>query len=212
MPAANLAVKLKDPRSTRQQLVDAAEAMFSARGIDSVSLVDIGREAGQKNRSAMQYHFGNKAGLINAVLDKHSIGIQQQRAAMLDELAGREHELRDVVAVLVLPVAAKLDDGDGGRHFLAINSQLMAAEHYAELRMARIDGIAADIRRLRKMTAAKMPGRAGASKSARVRSQMMLIDCMLFHGLATYLSRADRSDSQSFVDTLVDSITAVLSI
>ena len=43
---------------TRDQIIRAAEELFAARGIDSVSLREINRAAGQSNTGAVQYHFG----------------------------------------------------------------------------------------------------------------------------------------------------------
>ncbi len=196
----------KDTLATRRRLIDAAEELFAERGLDNVSLVDIARAAGQKNRNALQYHFGDKVSLIHAVLDKHSEGIAAQRSEMLDALeAEGSVPIRHLVEALVLPVAAKLEDEEGGRAFLKINSQLMVAEGYAHLRMDRMKLIP-EARRLEKLMAAELKGRDAAWIAARV----LLVDCMLFHGLATYLSRGAKLDRATFVRALVDGVTAVL--
>ncbi|MBK8289530.1 MAG: hypothetical protein IPK95_13665 [Cellvibrionales bacterium] len=59
--------------------------------MDNVTLLDIARASEQKNRNAPQYHFGDKAGLINAVLNKHSDLISVRRKAMMDALAEKNH-------------------------------------------------------------------------------------------------------------------------
>ena len=69
----------KDGLETKRRLVDTAERLFAEQGVEQVTLVDVSREAGQKNRNAAQYHFGDRVGLINAVLDKHSDMITQRR-------------------------------------------------------------------------------------------------------------------------------------
>src|SRR4051794_41890454 len=46
--------------STKEQIVLAAEALFAERGIEGVSLRQIGAAAGNGNNSAVQYHFGTK--------------------------------------------------------------------------------------------------------------------------------------------------------
>ena len=63
--------------STREHLLDVAESLFLSQGIDQVSLRAIAREAGQKNPSALQYHFGNREGLIKAIVARR---LQQQEA------------------------------------------------------------------------------------------------------------------------------------
>ena len=69
---------------TRKKLVTAAEALFAEHGIEAVSLRSITRAAGQRNANALQYHFGDRSGLVRAVLEKHNAGIDPLRWAMLD--------------------------------------------------------------------------------------------------------------------------------
>ncbi|MEV4249437.1 TetR family transcriptional regulator [Streptosporangium canum] len=69
---------------TRERLITAAEELFSTRGIGAVSLNEIVRAAGARNATALQYHFGDRAGLLRAVLDKHARGVDERRHAMLD--------------------------------------------------------------------------------------------------------------------------------
>ena len=69
---------------TRDRLIAAAEQLYAAQGIDAVSLREIQRASGVKNAAAMQYHFGDRAGLLTALLDKHSRDIEQRRNALLD--------------------------------------------------------------------------------------------------------------------------------
>ncbi len=112
--------------ATSTRLVRAAEDLFAARGIDAVSLREINRTAGAKNASALQYHFGDRDGLLRAVLAKHQADVEARRHAMLDdyEAAGRD-DLRALAAALVRPQAAKLADADGGPAYLQIMGDLM---------------------------------------------------------------------------------------
>jgi len=109
---------------TRDQIIRAAEELFAARGIDGVSLREINRAAGQSNTGAVQYHFGDRDGLVRALIDKHRRDTEPRRHALLDqyEEAG-EHDLRALAAALVSPMAAKLNDADGGRASLRISSE-----------------------------------------------------------------------------------------
>ncbi|MER5325866.1 TetR family transcriptional regulator [Streptosporangium roseum] len=69
---------------TRERLIAAAEELFSTRGIEAVSLNEIVRASGARNATALQYHFGDRAGLLRAVLDKHGRDVDERRHAMLD--------------------------------------------------------------------------------------------------------------------------------
>ena len=47
---------------TRERLLLTAEKLLGERGINGVSLREITREAGQRNASALHYHFGSRDG------------------------------------------------------------------------------------------------------------------------------------------------------
>jgi AcrR family transcriptional regulator len=53
---------------TRQRLLDAAAALFADRGIEAVS-IDTVAEAADRTSGAVYAHFGNKEGLLNALLE-----------------------------------------------------------------------------------------------------------------------------------------------
>ncbi|UGT55097.1 TetR/AcrR family transcriptional regulator [Nocardia asteroides] len=112
--------------TTRERLLNAAERLYATQGIDAVSLREIQRASGVKNVSALQYHFGDRVGLLKALLDKHSRDIEQRRHALLDryESVGT-FDLRALSEALVLPLAAKLSDLDGGGAYLRIYADLL---------------------------------------------------------------------------------------
>lgn len=115
-----------NPESTKQQLISAAEVLLAERGIEGVSLREINAAAGQKNSTALQYHFGDRYGLVRAIMRKHGIPVDVARHEMLDayEMAGVD-DLRALAEALVVPSAAKLADPDGGREYLQIHAQLV---------------------------------------------------------------------------------------
>jgi AcrR family transcriptional regulator len=120
-----------DPSATRERLVAAAEQLLAERGIAGVSLREINTAAGQRNSTALQYHFGDREGLVRAVLAKHSPAIERHRHELLDEYeAAGAHagpdRLRALAGALVRPSAAKLTDPDGGRAYLRIMAQLVS--------------------------------------------------------------------------------------
>lgn len=108
------------------ELIAAAERLFSARGIDGVSLREITREANQRNTTALQYHFGDRDGLLRALVEKHMDTVAVRRAALLDNLEGRSgHTARDAASILVQPLISKLVSDDGGPAFLQIGAELL---------------------------------------------------------------------------------------
>jgi AcrR family transcriptional regulator len=88
-------------------MIEAAEALFAARGIGAVSLREVGAAAGQKNNSAAQYHFGSRDGLLRAVFEHRMLPINDARQARLDEI-GERPGLRPLVEALVDPLASAI--------------------------------------------------------------------------------------------------------
>ena len=62
-------LNLRCVAGAREQMIDAAERLASERGLGAMSLRDVMAEAGQRNKSAAQYHFGSREGLVEAVIE-----------------------------------------------------------------------------------------------------------------------------------------------
>jgi AcrR family transcriptional regulator len=70
-------------RGARDLLLDAAEELFARRGIDGVSLREIASAAGQRNNSAVSYHFRDKQGLIDALIVDRMGRVEDARAQLV---------------------------------------------------------------------------------------------------------------------------------
>ncbi len=192
----------KDTLSTRKSIIDTAERLFAERGVESTSLLEIAKASGQKNRSALQYHFTNKEGLLEAVLDKHASKIAEARNLMLDKLETRgDYGLRELVEALVLPMASQLDNEDGGQAFLMIHSQLMTTQVYSDLRRRR-DDANTDTRRLFAMASPFL----NIKDMDSLRARGVLIGCLLIQGLAAYLAQSDQITRSAYQQALVQGI------
>jgi AcrR family transcriptional regulator len=89
---------------SKDALLDAAERLIAERGFE-VPLRDIARAAGQRNNSAVNYHFRSRQELLDAVVARRLLPMERERERMLDELG--EHDAGDVHAlmrILVLPL------------------------------------------------------------------------------------------------------------
>ena len=91
-------------RDTRTRLLDTAERLFAAHGIAHVSDRRVAEEAGSTNHSAVGYHFGGRAGLLRALVDRNIGGLEPERRALFER---SDSVLGDVYA-LVLPVTRAL--------------------------------------------------------------------------------------------------------
>lgn len=112
---------------TRERFIEAAQRLYAERSIDSVSLNEITVAAGQKNRNALQYHFGNRDGLIQSIIDQHAGRVLILRRGYLQREADSGQRPASIAArALVLPVVDYLEENPGAIHYVKILSQLAA--------------------------------------------------------------------------------------
>jgi AcrR family transcriptional regulator len=118
-----------DASRTRQKLLDAAARSFAKDGVFGASLIDITRQAGQRNRGALHYHFGSRMGVLCAVLEQHTEFLAAREGALL-EIAVRagDDDLASVVEAVVRPAAELANAGWRGRCFLMIVAELVGED------------------------------------------------------------------------------------
>ena len=61
----------RDGTETRTRLLMEAERLFAEVGVWQAATGDIVRSAGQRNASALTYHFGSRQGALDAILAEH---------------------------------------------------------------------------------------------------------------------------------------------
>jgi AcrR family transcriptional regulator len=190
---------------TRAQLIRTAERLFAERGVESVSLREINREADQRNATALQYHFDDRQGLVRAILAKHEPAIEASRHALLDKIEDDgQSDLPRLSFALVMPAAEKLADGDGGRAYLRIVAQLINSP------LARVDPLAVkdaanSLNRWRAMVEPEMSPLAVDPLHRRFTARRIM-----FVELARRAESPRRRDDRLFASHLVDLVTAIL--
>jgi TetR/AcrR family transcriptional regulator, regulator of cefoperazone and chloramphenicol sensitivity len=112
----------RDATATREALLREAERLFARHGLYQVQLRQIVSAAGQRNASAISYHFGSREGLLDAILQRYGDPTDVERGVLLDRV-GVDGSTRDLVAALVVPYASNLAT-PGGRNYLRIVAQL----------------------------------------------------------------------------------------
>ncbi len=107
--------------STKQKLLEVAEELFAAKGIEATLVGDIVSGAGQRNPSALRYHFGSREGILQAIRQKYLVQLEARRTAML---AGWKDDAtpRECVELIVAPLGEMLT-GEAGRRYLRILGQ-----------------------------------------------------------------------------------------
>lgn len=117
---------------TRRKLVDAAARAFAEDGVFSASLIDITRQAGQRNRGALHYHFGSRMGVLCAILERHADFLARREGELLElALRAPDDDVTSVVEAIVRPAAELAESGWRGRCFLVILAQLVEEDQAA---------------------------------------------------------------------------------
>lgn len=97
-----------------------AERLFADRGLEGVSLRQIGAAAGNGNHSVVQYHFGSKDQLVRAIFEYRMPRLNERRRLLM----ARRHpdDLRSALECYVLPI---LEQGEEeGSHYLSFVAML----------------------------------------------------------------------------------------
>ncbi|NDZ18961.1 hypothetical protein C7T35_21815 [Variovorax sp. WS11] len=93
--------------AARERLLQAAVQMVGESGVSGVSLRGIGTAAGQKNNSAVAYHFRGKAGLMNAIVAELRDFLEPRYDVLFGELESRSEGMLTMYEV-ALAIAAPL--------------------------------------------------------------------------------------------------------
>jgi AcrR family transcriptional regulator len=118
-----------------KHLLLTAERLFSEQGIESVSTRMISRESGQKNHSALQYHFGSRDGLIEAILNYRISPVNQERSRRLTLLKrrGRNIDVEQLVRIFVEPFSEELLKPLSETAYVSLLAQLYSYQRGREL-------------------------------------------------------------------------------
>lgn len=110
----------------RVRMILVGEALFAEGGINGVSMRKIAAKAGQGNHFAVQYHFGSREGLVEAIFDYRMEQMEPIRAQMLAdaEAAGRLDDARTLLDIILLPQLS-LPDGEGHHSYAGFLSQYL---------------------------------------------------------------------------------------
>lgn len=132
---------------TKTRILDAAEGLFMEHGFEATSLRSLTSSAGV-NLAAVNYHFGSKEELFQAVLTRRLDPMNKERIELLDKLE-REAGAKPIscerilFAMLIPALRLARDEERGGKHFLRLVGRAYAdpapfirhflSEQYAEM-------------------------------------------------------------------------------
>lgn len=193
--------------SAADRLLEAAEALYGEHGLDGVSLRQIGVAAGSGNNYAVQYHFGDAAGLIRAILERRIPELELKRAQLLAQVKaeGRLGDTRALMEVLYRPLIDHVD-AQGNRTYarfvLALNSSPAGLQH--TLDQFRLMPISDHVLDLLHLANPEIP-RPLLGERQRLIAIMVLTS--IFHRYAPY--QPQRFDA-ALIDNALDMATAAI--
>ena len=110
---------VKPQHETRTRILDAAEELFMQHGFEGTSMRLLTAKAGV-NLAAVNYHFGSKHALVEAVFRRRLDPMNQARLAGLDSLEARSQAPapEEIIRAFLSPTLKLVEDAkSGGRNF-----------------------------------------------------------------------------------------------
>ncbi|WP_273735300.1 TetR/AcrR family transcriptional regulator [Mycolicibacterium septicum] len=127
----------RDGGPTREKLLDAALKLWAVRGLEGTTLADINEAAGQRNTSAIQYHFDGRDGLIRAIYARFVPRVMADYEELVQR-AKASRRVRPAAEAIVLPLG-KLITGDWrDRAFVEIFAQMLAGTRISDPQWANL--------------------------------------------------------------------------
>ena len=110
---------IKPQHETRTRILDAAEELFMQHGFEGTSMRLLTGRAGV-NLAAVNYHFGSKHALVEAVFRRRLDPMNQARIAELEKLEGAAAP-EQIIRAFVSPTLRLVEDAKGGgRNFIRL--------------------------------------------------------------------------------------------
>ncbi|MDZ4827599.1 MAG: TetR family transcriptional regulator [Actinomycetota bacterium] len=191
----------RDATATREEIMVAGTRLFARRGLHAVTVRELHEAAGQRNASALQYHFGSREGLLLAIVERYQNPIDEARAEWL----ARADDLGGYVEALVEPPAALLST-PAGRHYLQIINQVVGD---LGLRDSLLTEPPNAVRALAAM-AAEMDDVPTDERNARVANVVVFVTAALAHRARLVEARRAVLDHDAWVADLVTSVIGAL--
>jgi AcrR family transcriptional regulator len=111
---------IKPLHETCTRILDAAEELFMQHGFEGTSMRQLTARAGV-NLAAVNYHFGSKHALIEAVFRRRLDPMNAERIAELERLeASTGLSPESIIRAFVRPGLRMIEDARGGRNFIRL--------------------------------------------------------------------------------------------
>ncbi|HSI94963.1 MAG: TetR family transcriptional regulator [Methylophilaceae bacterium] len=200
----------EEAQHTRSLLLEAAERLFSERGVANTTLNDIATAAGL-TRGAIYWHFQNKTDLIHALWDQVALPLHESFAELAlsmpdDPLARiqvksttvltqvvRDVRIRNLLSILLLK-CEYVEEPGGLREGYLIKRADCLGEITEEFRLAVMQG--------------QLP--AGLDERFAAIGLMALIDGLCFHWLMNPTLFSLENKAKNYIDAYLKGLSAAI--
>jgi AcrR family transcriptional regulator len=190
----------------------AAERLISERGVENVSIREIVAAAGQKNESALQYHFKNLTGLLEAIHAERSVQVQDKRAESLAEALAKtpEPSLRQLCTLMVEPTFQLARASLEFRRYIKAFGHELALSDSSPLKIASGKGGGGESgEQIGLLLRKALPDLDEADYRRRMEAAIMLCSASMYHQARQ--QKAFRGhQSELFLHSLIDALVGLL--
>ena len=190
---------------TRQRLLLTALQLYAAEGLHTVSLRRISAEAGSKNSAAMHYHFQNKLGVVQALVELIARELRRIDAQLREGLSAPT-SLREACRNTLRPLAQLPQAQTWGADAARFISRLVS-DNDPDIAAVVNEVYAPFWQRLDQALARQLPDLPTPVRQLR----LMFMSTNIFHGVAEVawldhspLGDLSHFDGDALLDHLVD--------
>lgn len=119
--------KAEQRAETMEQILDAAEYLFSKHGLHGVTLKDVAKRVGV-HHTLLNYYFSDKTTLFDAVFSRRAVVTSERRMQALDayeaECAGKPTVEGALRAFLDTDLDLYIEGGEGWKNYAALGAQV----------------------------------------------------------------------------------------
>jgi len=194
-------------------MMRAAEKLIAAKGVENISIREIVTNAGQKNESALQYHFKNLSGLLKAIHEERSAQVQAERASMLTTLKENtpSPSLREVCSLMVGPTFTLARNDVSFRRYVKAFGHQLAISEVSPLKMATQGGAGGSSgHQLSQLLRDTLPQCDDETYRRRLEAAITLCSASMYQQ-ATKTNAFRGQQSDLFLNHLLDALVGLLS-
>ena len=193
------------PDAPKVALILAAEVLFARDGIEGASLREIAAKAGQRNHHAVQYHFGSRDSLVQAIFDYRMDQMEGARGAMLAavEQAGRLSDLRAITEIIFRPQIDLIDEFGDHSYAGFLTAYLL---RYQARRFGQFgERVAPNLARTLVLLRACL-----VSLPELVAQRRLVTACFMFLNILVIHTRDSGDEGECFEDAVVDTLGQIV--